>query len=343
MPKEITELTEEQRAAMPGWVDKWVANGLSTEPADFDKAEKAAVACYNLIGKPAPTIRLHMGSPYAAIVGGCLSSVYYQQHQKPVPNLHEIVGRNIRREKFSLKKDYGVDVNITNLNDYIKTNWYNYRGANLWSSWIAYVTYFRDICNWENPALENFKLDETISTNCGLVWFSEECVALSDRPKSIVRDNGNRLHNDVGKALEYHDGWGVYSWHGYRIPEDKEWIIETKNLLNPNVIEKETNAELRRIMLEIYGFENYLKERGATLIAEDEIHGQKRRLLDITVNNEPIRVVEVVNGTVEPDGSRRKFVIGCVRNNNKWPETPHEAVAWSYGISPKTYKEIVRT
>lgn len=41
----ITTLTDAQMARMPEWVDKWVAIGLSTEPANFDEAEKG-VSCH---------------------------------------------------------------------------------------------------------------------------------------------------------------------------------------------------------------------------------------------------------------------------------------------------------
>ena len=36
----INTITDEQKARFPEFVDKWVKIGLSTEPADFDTAEK---------------------------------------------------------------------------------------------------------------------------------------------------------------------------------------------------------------------------------------------------------------------------------------------------------------
>ena len=35
MPTRIDGLTPEQHAKMPAWAQKWIAIGLSTEPADF--------------------------------------------------------------------------------------------------------------------------------------------------------------------------------------------------------------------------------------------------------------------------------------------------------------------
>ena len=100
----------------------------------------------------------------------------------------------------------------------------------------------------------------------------------------------------------------------------------------------EPNAELRRVMLEVSGFEKYLTARRARVISEDQLHGFPRRLLEITVKDESIRIIEVMNGSLEPDGSRRKFHLGALGGN-----TPHEVVANSYGISPKHYREAVRS
>jgi hypothetical protein len=53
----------------------------------------------------------------------------------------------------------------------------------------------------------------------------------------------------------------------------------------------------------------------------------------------------VINGTVEPDGTRRKFHLGAARRRGSVapPDTPHDAIANSYGIAPEHYREAVRT
>lgn len=47
MPDRIEELTPEQEARLPEWRDRWIALGLSTEPADRQTAEDALRKCYN--------------------------------------------------------------------------------------------------------------------------------------------------------------------------------------------------------------------------------------------------------------------------------------------------------
>jgi hypothetical protein len=51
-----------------------------------------------------------------------------------------------------------------------------------------------------------------------------------------------------------------------------------------------------------------------------------------------VRILEVSNGTREPDGTRRTFHLGAMPG-----DTPHQVVAASYGINPETYRESVRT
>lgn len=41
---QITTITPEQAARIPEWVQQWIDIGLSTEPADFDRATAAALS-----------------------------------------------------------------------------------------------------------------------------------------------------------------------------------------------------------------------------------------------------------------------------------------------------------
>src|SRR5438876_184060 len=73
MPQKITKLTDAQTARFGEWATKWINIGLSTEPADFDKATAAALHAYALCNLKRPMVALRMGSPYAATIGGALA------------------------------------------------------------------------------------------------------------------------------------------------------------------------------------------------------------------------------------------------------------------------------
>jgi hypothetical protein len=178
-----------------------------------------------------------------------------------------------------------------------------------------------------------------LAAAAGWWWPFEHICIVTDRPSILHRDEAKRLHGENGPAIQYRDGWAVYAWHGYRLPVGKEWIVADKARISTDAIDAETNAELRRIMLEVFGFEKYIDARGAKVVDQDEAFGRPRRLLEMSVRGDKLRVLDVYNGSLEPDGSRRRFFLGAMSG----ARTCHEAVAMSYGISPDVYVEGART
>jgi len=106
--------------------------------------------------------------------------------------------------------------------------------------------------------------------------------------------------------------------------------------LSPRRIGQERNAELRRVMLEVYGFDRYLAETGATP-ADRDVMGVLWRI-DLP-GDEPVVMVEVVNATPEPDGTRRTYWLRVPPRTR----TAKEAVAWTFGLGPADYKPLAQT
>src|SRR5271165_4714113 len=63
----IKELTLDQQARFPEFVDKWTRIGLSTEPADRPRAERAILMIYECGGLKPPNKIIWFGSPKAMI------------------------------------------------------------------------------------------------------------------------------------------------------------------------------------------------------------------------------------------------------------------------------------
>ncbi len=376
MPKRITTLTPEQTARIPEWVEKWVAIGLSTEPADFDRATAAALACYDAAGLRRPRLVLRMGSPLAAVVGGVLganrskASVDNTDGREVLSHVRsdvlrkiwsEVEGQVANQAKIWIAKEVSNQL-WRHVGDHVSTRtwsqvgnqvgsqlWnhvgdhfategalHQYRGGQAYVGWHARISFLRDVCGWKNPTLSRFAQEEALALNCGWTWWHHDVVAMSDRPRLLRRDQSGRLHSESGPALQYPDGWSLYCWHGHLLPPSHQWLIAGRHKLTAEVIDAERNAELRRIALEIYGFDRYLAERNASVIAEDEWHGQRRRLLSCNVGGETVRILELTNGTVEPDGTRRKFHLGAMPG-----ETPHDCVAASFGRPAGKYREAI--
>src|SRR5262249_2549051 len=104
-----------------------------------------------------------------------------------------------------------------------KQGLYNQGISNLWCSFTAFATFFRDVCGWgDAKILEKLEVNEKLVKSCGWTWWHENVLAISDRPSEIHRDQQGRLHGEKGPSIAYRDGWSLYHWHGTVIPA--EWV-----------------------------------------------------------------------------------------------------------------------
>lgn len=210
-----------------------------------------------------------------------------------------------------------------------------------WDSfWLAFYEAGRSVGATYPETLDRH-LDAYIryAKTCGVAFCYRDMAFTADRPVRLRFDEARRLHADDGAALAWSDGYGVYAWHGYRIPDTHHWIIADKARLTVQAAMAERNAELRRIMLEIVGFERVAAELGAAVVDQDVNCGQPRRLLRAEVGGETLAILHVVNGSLEPNGTRREFHLGALSE----ARTCHEAVAMSYGRASHSYQEAGRT
>ena len=103
------------------------------------------------------------------------------------------------------------------------------------------------------------------------------------------------------------DGWELWYWHGQRVPRsliEDGWDVDR--------ILHEPNAEIRRCAIERIGWDRFVADAGLSPVdsAPDPGNpGQAMTLYDLPrqVFDEPVRLLLVTNGTVERDGTRRRF------------------------------------
>jgi len=176
-------------------------------------------------------------------------------------------------------------------------------------------------------------LQAWIDAHSASVWVPYANVAIvADRHTRLTRDAEGRLHSEDGlPAWEWADGTAVYAHHGRRV---EPWVVSGKT--GAEQIEKiaaETNIEVRRCAIERYGWGEYVVDAGWEPVASDEFGD----LFDVP-GEEDQRVCVVVNGTVERDGTRRRYGLLC-RSHHR---SPLEAVAASYGVAPDLYRSLER-
>jgi hypothetical protein len=145
-------------------------------------------------------------------------------------------------------------------------------GAQVWragygqhdASWLGFYATF------DRFGLDVSKLDGLLALArfCGWWWPFAGAVILTERPRRLCRDTEGRLHSDDGRAIEYPDGWGIYAWHGTRVPED---VILRPSALEAATILGEENAEVRRVMIERAGLARIVEAEGAEILDADTV------------------------------------------------------------------------
>ena len=333
----IDALTPEQEAMIPAWRDKWIAKGLSTSPVDFEAVEAAAMAAYALIGANRPIAMLRVASPYAATIAGAqawlaLKGIDIVVSDQVGAQVWDHVGALVRDKVWDHVGDKVSDQVRAQVSDQVraqaKEGFFNY-GSNgpLWASYCSRVTFFRDVCGWQDPILEKFAIAERL-TEAGWTWWNSSVFVASDRPLFIHRDADGQLHSETGHAIEYRDGWGFSCWHGVRIPD--EWLT---GALTPDRALTWKKVEQRRAACEILGWAMILESLAATTIdvdADPEIG----ELLEAEIpGSGKERFLRVRCGT------GRTFVLPVPRDM----KTALEANSWTYGIATYEYKPEVRT
>ena len=191
---------------------------------------------------------------------------------------------------------------------------------------------------------------------------------VSDFPTKITVDEGFRLHNETGMALEYADGYGVFQWHGVRVDFEHSDIITTPDSITPDRIDKETNQELKRVMLERFTAERYIREGGAGLIHKEKlkgvlkVKGEDFKHPTTELYKKPIAgtdiemtFVRVINSTPEPDGEWKEYWLEVAPDLR--PIDPHtgelfgkaqeltgwNAIASTWGMTGEEYHPLVET
>ncbi|MFF7738286.1 DUF6745 domain-containing protein [Streptomyces sp. NPDC007984] len=172
-----------------------------------------------------------------------------------------------------------------------------------------------------------------VARHAGWWWPYEEAVVICERPVELHRDEAGRLDRGDGPALAFPDGFALYAWRGMPVPRD---FLTGLADLTPDRIRAEENAELRRVMLEFYGYDRFLADSGAEPVHRDETGVLWRIALD---DDEDVAMVEVVNSTPEPDGTFHTYWLRVPPSTR----TAREGVAWTFGVTEREYAPVRQT
>ena len=301
--KKITKLTPEQEAELPAFRQRYLDIACGGGRIDRPALQAAIADAYAVIGKPAPALFI-FDSP-----ASCMLAL--KIFKMP--------------EKAQLWAQLGDQLGDQNIFD----------GNCLWGSqglfWVAWGRFAASIGVILQPkTATHLDIMELISTQCEWWWPYENFVIASERPTTVRFDDQRRLHRENGPAIEYADGYAVWSWHGVRVPEN--WIIGKG--ITPHEALTWENMEQRRAACEILGWDTILDQLKAKTIDKDvdpEI-GELIRVRIPDIGDEQFLRVTC--------GTGRRFALPVPPDM----KTALQANSWTYGFDlPTDYQPEVRT
>lgn len=305
--KLITSLTTEQEAMFPHYVEKWSAIGTNTKAIDPIITVNCINAVYANSDLPNPSCIGPINNQYEAAIVEFLLTKYATEERE-----------------FKSEKDIKKTV-MSDLSDILAKEKSEHPALNMSNQiygfqeyWLSYYDYFH---NETILKLDRIQPLIALSKCCG--WWTPlgKYAIFQHCPLAIHRDADGELHNETGPAVEYRGSEYANVWavHGVRVPKrviNREYTWQD--------IDAETNAEVRRVMIDFYGTKEYILDSNAIELHSDDFGTLYMKEVAF---GEAIMMVKVVNSTEEPDGSFKDYWLRVDPNAYGGVKTAKAAVA----------------
>jgi hypothetical protein len=364
---EVARLTDAQRAELEAYGKRWAEIRISTSPGDRAAAEAGVAKAYAAASLPPPREIVWSSGPRE------MANSWVRLRQTAGENVKSLVGDMVcRKAEAAADRAVGLGVRLalsseprlarvpgfsSSIDEAVHracerirpplgrvladllTRPKRRRAVSFAAGSFSFQTaavlgalqYLHDVAGLERQTGGLAGLWE-IAPHASWMLPHERICWLADRPQLIRHDARGRLHSAKGPALRYGDGWTAHAWKGVLVPA---WIIEQPQLLSVRAISGAHDPQIRRCMIEVFTPERFIAEGGAYKVSQDEagtLWRQRWRW-------EAWAAVEVLNGSPEPDGSRKRYYLQVPANMR----SAREAVAWTYGLPEQRYRPTVRT
>lgn len=337
----MDQLTKAQQTKLKEYEGVWDKIGVLCEPADRPAAEDAVARAYDMNKSARPKKFLWMDSPLSGAIAAHFVS--------------EMTPANWKREFAKLKKKTSFEL----------IDWYRKQDEDVrrkvaqWRSnacygqhyagWLVYI----DFMDKELGDAEAKKCKPLVDMAKAACWWwpFTEIAIITERPTQVHFDDQGRLHNATGPAIAFPDEASLWVIHGINVSKQ---VVESPETMTPAQIDGESNAEVRRVMIERFGQARYLLEGNAKVLHKDEWGTLYRK---DRPGDTPIVMVKVVNSTPEVDGTFKDYFIRVhpeLRPMTKGKEdrwelgepqemTARNAIASIQGLTGSKYKPLVET
>lgn len=310
------KLTEEHKAQLKPWTEKWIKNALNCDRMTAD--DKIACAghvakMYESVGLQKPGLTLFVPSPFAACIIGGFAAAISELGAKSKYSIQEMAEIVLKSNTESPRTDrwYRSTYNVKDLNKKLGLgkagleaiqNVHNmWNGGNQLSGWLGYVTFFRYIAKVDVDFTKWHDYEQLGVLSGPRIMHNDFCI-ISDRPVKYLINAAQLPHCEDSPFVEWTDGTCLYSHNGVRVPS---WIISNPELITPKNIDDEPDLETRRIMIDKFGKDKYVASSGKIIHTDDYGTLYKKDV----AGDVPVMMVKVVNSTAEPDGTYKDYWI----------------------------------
>jgi hypothetical protein len=355
-------LTPEQEAKIPLWREQWRRHLFSTEPADRETAEKAALALYKQQNVKPPKKLVWLESPF-----GIEAFERHQTRPQVIIRAYagimaKTLGRQVKNfyHKIALRLQFDDPGRLSEaLPDLIDDYMTDFGQLSIAGNDLAAYDFCRRVLKLRS-ATNVVAPEIELAKSVGMVWPTKDICFFVERWSRFSVDTQGRIHSVTGPAVQFRDGSEFYAYHGVA-DGDLGLIFRAAHTLSIDRI-FELGMNRRNFAIEVYkggrenggGLERFvhdLKHSSSSdirnrIVALDHdpaigtlYHINVRRGSGYWTGQPPLAVVSVRNSTPEPDGSVKQY---CLRVPPTI-RTARAAVAWTFRLPRNRYRPVQET
>ena len=273
-------LTKTEKQRLEQFRERILTRALSTERCDRQAAQKAYNALLVRIGHQPVDNFTWVDSPYQLHRDQLRVQLRDQLRVQLGVQLWEQLGDQLGDQLRDQLGDQLRDQLGVQLGDQLRVQLWDQLGDQLrdqldqWQLqyylWMEYASKLDEIIV-DRDKLQTLKLLDQLGEHSFWILPLQDGAVFCDRPIYLERDNEHNLHSETRKAIEFADGWGIYSLHGIRFPDELGAKVISGKLTAKELGEIE-DVDQRREALLMMGTDNFLKASKAELVSEGEPH-----------------------------------------------------------------------
>jgi hypothetical protein len=323
--KIIEKLNPEQEKAIPVYIEKWVK--MAERPMEKERAFNAVTNIYKAMGEKKPLVVVGDSPISTAIMCAMFWCIFKGKKSQLYSQLHSQLGSQLESQLSSqLYSQLSIQLYSqlhSQLHSQLRSQLHSQLCSQLqslngqwylsvwWLAWCGWCDYARHIGVKFDEDAYRFFMDFNSEINFIIPF--KGIAFISEKPSSIKWKN-RLLHCEDGLAVSYKDGYGLWCLNGVCVT--KEIVLTPHDKLDPKLILKEKNAEVRREIVRKIGIERVCK-------------GLKAKVVD-SVGEYELLMLDLGDGRVRPYLKMKNPSVGTYHIEGVHPDcdTVKKALNW---------------